>query len=407
MSPPGDEHQEVADSKGVARKQNVQESTNPDSLRMVHAHSPEDPDVTAAHTAPTASTAPITSMSTSPQSPFFGIHELVSEVVGYLSSSREDVFKCLYVSRTFYTAAIPLVYKYIPIGCLDIVNPALKDRYLRTVVAPSVIDCTGSMLEHSAQYPTFFERPGTQSYTAEKHGWLAISKTQANVVLHFCDDEHDWDNDWVGRLLSVFEWGPNILPPLNSIQSSTSIDPNSTTMTITLVLVPPYISGQDVDVDSFYPYEYAAIANDLFEASNLGDQSHLARPRAITIVGLEFHDPFTGDFIDLQTSFLNAVDDFYMDHYRDTFTEARENLIHQIQYMTFKEYIETSDEWKNVLDWRNVGEWLNKCDESEAEEESRVGKEVKNEIGAAKADEGKSHRSCSPVPPMAHLPRAQ
>ena len=101
----------------------------------------------------------------SPQRTFFAIPELVAEVVGYLSSSWRDIVKCLYVSRTFYSAAVPLVYKYIPLECLNVVDPILKKKHLRTVISPPTF-CTALPahcdLKLAAGYPILFEAPADE-----------------------------------------------------------------------------------------------------------------------------------------------------------------------------------------------------------------------------------------------------
>jgi len=73
------------------------------------------------------------------------------------------------------------------------------------------------------------------------------------------------------------------------------------------------------------------------------------------------------------------------------------------QYLSFKDHIEMTKEWKNILDWRKVGEWLNKYDE-------RTGVETtihEAETGRA-ANRGKAAWKGPPIrATMPYLPRAQ
>jgi len=118
---------------------------------------------------------------------FFGIHELVAEVVGYLSA-RKDLVNCLYVSKTFYAAAVPLVYKYIPFESLDVVDPVLKERHLRTVIAPDVQWCNESSLNLSTAHNVLCE-PADDPVNGFTSGWVSISNQQTHEILHFSGDE--------------------------------------------------------------------------------------------------------------------------------------------------------------------------------------------------------------------------
>ena len=217
---------------------------------------------------------------------------------------------------------------------------------------PRLDGCTDSMAELTAGYPVLCEVPA-KADCHHRTGWLSISKPETNLLILFSCDER-----------------PS-LPELQGLSLDATL-PLAHEETLTLVFVPPYISGHDFDIQSFDPLRAATTAAEFW---------HYGR---INMVGLDFVDPFSEredcnalDFkprflIDLHFVFSTFGPDF--EHSPVGMNKFKDGLISRIRYVTFKDYLETTNDWKDVLNWRKVGEWLNKYDE-------RIGGEVHQEEG--------------------------
>jgi len=299
----------------------------------------------------------------SPQRTFFAINELVREVVGYLSSSREDMIKCLYVSKSFNLAAVPHVYKEIPLKHLSTVDSVLKANYLRTVIVPQPEECTDAALQLTSRYHVFFQAAENYHY---RTGWSTCVNRQGNVVYHFTYNEHPRTRELAHDFPSIS----------NTLKGTEPLVHSSSASSITIAFVPPYISGE------VFPAS--------FDLGQCGAVAFESQPQAvINLVGVDLHDPFSESenwksAFDLKPAFVDAVDEHYNSWERTPTPpkETKDQLLSRVQYTTFKEYLETTSEWKNVLDWRRVGEWLNKYEERELAERSSVIQESENTAGA-------------------------
>jgi len=325
------------------------------------------------------------------QHTLFTIPDLVSEIVGYLSS-RQDIVKCLYISKRFYRAALPLVYKYIPLRHLDMVNPELKERYLRTVVAPrSFLYNPDNELPEDG--PNLFIEGDFNKSRNTTLGSMIISGSKAHRVWH---------------LSSSF------LDDTENVPETPETD-----STLTIVLVPPYITGEK-------KCRGQVLSDFLRLAINAGRFLN----RVVTIVGLEHADPFTEDTNIWATRnqfdktckicFQQAVERMPPPR-----SEARghalqvhkERIRSGLRFRTFKDYIESTSTWRDTLNWRMVGQWLNKYYEREAElslatAEPTVEYQEEVDLGddfselLARIIERCSLGRGSPSPTMDHLPRA-
>jgi len=302
----------------------------------------------------------------SPQRTFFGINELVAEVIGYLSSSREEIIKCLYVSKMFYTAAVPLVYKYVPFRYChndEEINSCLRRKYLRAVIAHEPTACV--KWEIYPPVPVLFEDAflywkGEESDWSE--GWIGVTGREAQDAIHI----GSFKPPPIHILLSLWY---NDTPQLKSSEvASFSPPPPEVTegKTLTFIPVPLYISG------------YRPSIGGKFCTSRLSFAATLYSDREIILVGLELIDPFTKDWkaADCKAEFLKSLDDDIKLRYgvkkgSKLFEEYKTRLLSRIRFVTFKDYLEAKGEWKDFLNWRKVGEWLNKHDEREVEEMER------------------------------------
>jgi len=140
--------------------------------------------------------------------------------------------------------------------------------------------------------------------------------------------------------------------------------------------------------------------------SLLGKERSLQLGGPIEIVGLDFHDPFSKssswNAIDLKPIFFWALQGYWLDDLSSPLGELSDLFLPHLKYVTFKDYLETTGEWKNVLDWRRVGEWLNKYDEREAQENS-LG--IKSTKVKTKSEAGSPWSTCDNMLPLEHLPR--
>jgi len=285
----------------------------------------------------------------SPQKMFFSIPELVTEVVGYLSV-RQDVVNCLYISKCFYNAAVPLVYKFIPLEQLDNVDPDLKERYLRTVITLYPKRFGDSSLKPALPHNILYERDYSEEDLSVYYEWSCVTGTENHTVLYLAAPSP-----------------PETLWLFNSVFGATRVpvDPppaETPEGTMTLVCVPPFISGETGGAsfeNQIDLYEQAWTALDFPD-------------RKVTIVGMEFIDPFdykswsegSKRFIDAHIQFW-----YYLDNrlaqaswtYDPQLSPIyRDRLKARTQFLTLFEYLNTTRDWRNVLDPIRVGKWMNK-----------------------------------------------
>jgi len=326
----------------------------------------------------------------SAQQDFFYTFDLVHQVVGYLS--RSDQINCLYVSTTFNTAAVPHVYKHARLEDLARIDHDLREKYLRTVVATDVKqwsdrDLSVAIPEGAATvifdnqannknltpYTVRYGSSPPMTLTRPPGWWVSVSSTGLHVVVHVGLDSDILSEPNLSNCIRA------AIPP--TAGASTPVD-----KTMTIVMVPPYISGNR--------------PKPKMPSLNLMQAAQQFKDAKIEIVGKECEDPFaSSDTEGLRSTTFNEdrsprdPESFFaifntvwriLDH------GSLDHIQSQLEYTTFKDYIETANTWRDVLDERKVGEWLNRYYEREAKE--ALAKKKKAEEARAKEKEDKESK---------------
>lgn len=325
--------------------------------------------------------------------------DCLREISSYLGPS--DLYSLLTVSRTFYIAAAPILYKNLrlPPGC-PCHGPPQYNEDMAAKYSTSVEFFPHS---HRTHYSTRLKAPRVRTHIVnydvadkstgrDKHDRTTAWGTHK---CHNCPKAPPPPERYVLRPTvtavnrQIYDQrSKHIMVPLgtksadktvhislnldkNKIRSETMYGPNKKPVTptkkLTFVILPRYWDCGHVLVEK--PGRRTVIRTICSSIVNFIFQHH---DHAIRIVGLEDCDPFASNFDwacrdSRATTAARTFDQVLERRLADTWAvkswsnDDKDRLREHVELMTFREYLESGD-WGEEFSWQLVGRWLNALD---------------------------------------------